>query len=67
MLIKLDYLVKKYNLDICGIIHVGAHECEELIRYNSQNILNENIYWVEGQIAKVNKMKKKEYKIFIMQ
>lgn len=59
MLIKLDYLVKKYNVNINGIIHVGAHECEELIKYNSQNILNENIYWVEGQISKVNKMKEK--------
>ena len=33
MLIFLDDLVKKYNIKITGIIHIGAHECEELPIY----------------------------------
>jgi hypothetical protein len=30
MLISLHDLVKKYNIQFKGILHVGAHECEEL-------------------------------------
>mgnify|MGYP007053436024 CR=1 FL=1 len=33
MLINLHDLIKKYNLIFKGILHVGAHECEELIDY----------------------------------
>ena len=29
MLIKLNELCIKYGLNITGVIHVGAHECEE--------------------------------------
>ena len=33
MLISLHDLVKKYNINFKGILHVGAHECEELNDY----------------------------------
>ena len=33
MLIPLHDLVKKYNIQFKGILHVGAHECEELKDY----------------------------------
>ena len=33
MLISLHELVKKYNINFKGILHVGAHECEELNDY----------------------------------
>ena len=33
MLIPLHDLVKKYNIKFKGILHVGAHECEELKDY----------------------------------
>jgi FkbM family methyltransferase len=44
------------KLNITGILHIGAHECEELndyIKYVNPN----NIYWVEAQQEKVNLMK----------
>ena len=66
MLIKLDYLVKKYNLrkKVKGILHVGAHECEEKKDYDSFNF--KNVYWVEGMKYKVKMMKEKlpDVKIF---
>jgi FkbM family methyltransferase len=33
MLISLDQLVQTYNITLKGILHVGAHECEELDHY----------------------------------
>ena len=38
MLITLDYLVKRYNLQINGVIHVGAHYGQEYGDYVKQGI-----------------------------
>lgn len=40
MLLNLENLVKKYNLSIKGIIHIGAHFGEENNVYNKLNIKN---------------------------
>ena len=58
MLIPLDQLVSHFNLNIKGVLHVGAHECEELDMYLSLNIKNDNIYWIEAMQNKVDMMKK---------
>jgi hypothetical protein len=38
---------------ITGILHIGAHECEERKAYNDQGITDDQIYWVEGNPEKV--------------
>ena len=35
MLISLHDLVHKYNIVFNGILHVGAHECEEIYDYEN--------------------------------
>lgn len=35
MLINLDSLVALYNIKFNGILHVGAHKCEEIKYYGS--------------------------------
>lgn len=67
MLIELRYLVKKYNLKrkIRGILHVGAHECEEKNDYERFGI--KNVHWVEGMENKVQMMKNKFKNINIYQ
>jgi len=59
MLISFVSLVKKYNLKkkIRGIIHIGAHECEEKKDYEKFGF--NNVYWVEGIKFKVDNMKNK--------
>ena len=59
MLIPFSKLMKSYNLKISGILHVGAHECEELKQYTSFNIEPRNIYWIEAMENKVSMMKSK--------
>ena len=40
MLITLDGLVKKYNMKIVGVLHVGAHYGEEVKDYIDHGIKN---------------------------
>lgn len=63
MLINMDKLIKTYKLDITGVIHVGAHECEEYNFYLNQKIPKENIFWIEAMDNKVKKMKEKNINI----
>ena len=44
---------------IRGILHVGAHECEEKDVYNKCGISDTQIVWVEGNSSKVLQMKEK--------
>lgn len=42
------------NIHINGVLHIGAHECEELGFYNSIGINNNNIIWIDAINSKVN-------------
>ena len=58
MLISLHELIKKYNIIFKGILHVGAHECEELNDY--EKYLNRSkILWIEALNDKVDFCKQK--------
>jgi len=59
MLINYSHVVqvcKENNIDIRGIFHVGAHECEELNDYVNNGIDKINIVWVEGNKEISDKM-----------
>jgi len=66
MLIPLDYLVKKYNIQFKGILHVGAHECEEIFEYD-KHLPRTNVLWVEALEDKVELSKSKFENIRIEQ
>lgn len=53
MLIPLNELVKKYNINFKGILHVGAHECEELKDYE-QFLSRDKVLWIDALPDKVN-------------
>jgi FkbM family methyltransferase len=52
MLIPFHNLIKKYDIKLKGILHVGAHECEELRDYEVYLPRNK-ILWVEALPEKV--------------
>ena len=58
MLIKLDELIQKYNINFKGILHVGAHECEEINDYET-HISRDKILWVEALHEKVKLCKER--------
>lgn len=64
MLISLHELVKKYNIKFKGILHVGAHECEEICDYCTY-IAPNLILWIEALEDKVNLCKSKYPNTFI--
>ena len=51
------YYIQSLGKKITGILHVGAHECEERYDYNRFGISDADIYWVEGNEDKVKLMK----------
>lgn len=65
MLISLHELVKKYQMNIRGILHIGAHECEELEDY-LQYVPKYKIIWVEAnpELVKNNLLKDPELQIY---
>jgi len=52
MLIPLHYIVQKYNIQFKGVLHVGAHICEELRDYECYLPRNK-ILWIEALPDKV--------------
>jgi FkbM family methyltransferase len=66
MLISLHELIKKYNIQFKGILHVGAHECEEMNDYEIYLPRNK-ILWVEALQNKVEYNKSKYPDILIEQ
>ena len=66
MLISLHELIQKYNIQFKGILHVGAHECEELNDYEKY-ISRNKILWVEALQDKVEYNKAKHPELLIEQ
>jgi FkbM family methyltransferase len=62
--IPLDILSNKYSMKITGILHVGAHLCEEINLY--EKYVNRNkILWIEALPDKVNEIKQKYRNVLI--
>jgi len=57
MLINISKLKAKYNINIKGILHIGAHNCEEFTDYVSSGVNLSNIYWIEALPRLVEKNK----------
>ena len=66
MLISLDFLVKKYKIQFKGILHVGAHDCEELIYYDKYLPRNK-VLWIEAIPEKVEYCKQIHKDVLIEQ
>jgi FkbM family methyltransferase len=56
MLISWD-VVKKIisdnNINISGVLHLGAHDCEEIDFYNFLGLKNEDLVWIDAINSKV--------------
>jgi FkbM family methyltransferase len=41
-------ILKDHNIQVKGILHIGAHECEELKDYISEGVYPRKIEWIEA-------------------
>jgi len=56
MLIPLEHIkniIKQFNIKITGVLHVGAHDCEELPFYNDIGVNVKDIVWLDALEDKV--------------
>ena len=58
MLITIAELKARFNINIQGVLHIGAHNCEELGDYISVGVNLSNIYWIEALPRLVEKNKR---------
>lgn len=56
---NIQQFLQNNNKQVKGVLHVGAHECEEKKDYNAEGIPDSRIVWVEGNKDKVLEMKQK--------
>jgi hypothetical protein len=57
MLISLEACLRELacrGLRLRGVLHVGAHDCEELPAYEAAGVRREDVYWVEALQEKVS-------------
>lgn len=64
MLIDLHSLVSKYNIKFKGILHVGAHECEEIVHYD-RYLARDKVLWIDALPDKVELCKQRHNNILI--
>jgi len=50
---KIKEILFTNNIDINGVLHIGAHDCEEKELYNSLGITDDNIIWIDALHFKV--------------
>jgi len=52
--------IKRNNIKLTGVLHIGAHDCEEKGFYNKDlHIKDKNIIWIEANPTKVEEAKKR--------
>ena len=56
MLIPQDKVIeslKTHNIQVNGVLHIGAHECEELSFYHRLGLMDEQVVWIDAMPNKV--------------
>lgn len=64
MLINPNEWLKFCKVPIKGIIHIGAHECEEQGYYNNIGLTKDKVIWIEAMDDKVKIYKEQGYNIY---
>ena len=50
---KIIAILQTYNININGVFHIGAHDCEELSIYNTLGVAKEQVLWIDAVENKV--------------
>ena len=63
---QVNQFILSNGKEIQGILHIGAHHCEERYDYNMNGITDDKIIWIEGNndLVQQNKQKSKDINIY---
>jgi len=53
----IQQLLEVYGIKVRGVLHVGAHECEEMPFYSTLGVSPPQVYWIDALEEKVNQAK----------
>jgi FkbM family methyltransferase len=56
---EINAILLRNNIRITGVLHIGAHDCEELYFYNRLGVPNENVVWIDAIPSKVDQCKRR--------
>jgi FkbM family methyltransferase len=56
---EVQAVLNKYNIVIEGVLHIGAHDCEELSVYETMGIPKSNVVWIDAIESKVSEATKR--------
>jgi hypothetical protein len=62
MLMQKEYIInvlRSLNIDINGVLHIGAHECEEMPFYKMLGLKDNDVIWIDAISEKVEQAKNK--------
>jgi hypothetical protein len=45
---EIEQILRSNKIEIDGVFHIGAHDCEELSFYNSLGLCNECVIWIDA-------------------
>ena len=54
---EIDAELSKRNIKLTGALHIGAHDCEEIVVYDKMKIAPQNIVWIDAFMPKVQEAK----------
>ena len=54
---KITSILTDANIPISGVLHIGAHDCEELRVYTNWGVSSNNIIWIDAISEKVEEAK----------
>jgi FkbM family methyltransferase len=62
MLIPFGELIRKHGLQVGGVLHVGAHECEEAEAYVSEGV--KDVVWLEAIPDLAEKQRRRGHQVY---
>ena len=60
---QVNKILKENGIFVRGVLHLGAHECEEQMQYINDGVPKENIDWIEANPELVERMASRGIKL----
>ena len=66
-MLALSLITEEYKLQVTGVLHIGAHTCEERGDYHRMGLTDNDVIWIEGDPSLVQRQKISDSRVQIYQ